>query len=97
MPEFKGGQAALLKYIKGNLKVKKKWFSEITADKVYATFVVLKNGSIHDVKVIKSSGHKPVDEAVVKMLKKMPKWQPGVDKGKTTNVKVTLPVAFKME
>ena len=64
--------------------------------KVVCTFVVNVDGSISDVKVIKSVDPS-LDKEAIRVLKSMPKWVPGKQKGKVVKVKYTLPVTFRLK
>jgi periplasmic protein TonB len=63
---------------------------------VYARFVVEKDGSVSDVNVLKGIGG-GCDEEVVRVVKLMPKWMPGTEKGKKARVQFNLPVKFTLE
>lgn len=96
MPEFPGGQAALLKWISDNIK-----YPEVAEDngiqgRVVCTFVVERDGSITDVQVARSIDPS-LDKEAVRVLKKMPRWNPGKQKGQPVRVKYTVPVTFKMQ
>ena len=94
MPEFPGGQQALLRYLSENVK-----YPQVAADngiqgRVICEFVVNADGSIVDVKVSRSGGDSSLDKEAVRVVKAMPKWNPG--KGKAVRVKYTLPVKFSL-
>ena len=59
-------------------------------------FIVRKNGSISDVKIVKSLSSR-LDRAIMKMVKKMPRWIPGKQSGKTVAVRFTLPIKIRLE
>ena len=63
---------------------------------VYVEFVVEKNGSITDAKVIRRIGG-GCDEEAIRVINKMPKWKPGYQFNKTVRVKYTLPVRFILQ
>jgi len=87
-PEFVGGEAALRKYLQANLKNTQHLFG-----KVYAQFVVGKDGRITNVTIIRSDVP-TLDNEVIRVLKAMPKWRPGIQNGKPASVQYTLPVSF---
>ena len=64
--------------------------------RVYVQFVVYKDGSIKDVKVMKGR-HATLDRESVRVVKSMPKWVPGKQRGKSVNSRFTLPVKFKIQ
>jgi protein TonB len=59
-------------------------------------FTVRKDGSLVDIKIVKSLSSQ-FDDEIVKMLKKMPRWIPGKQNGKTVNVRYTLPIKIRLE
>ena len=63
--------------------------------KVYVQFVVWKDGSIKDVKIVKGI-HKTLDKEAFRVVNKMPKWRPGKQLGKVVNTKFTIPIKFKL-
>ena len=60
------------------------------------TFVVKKNGKVKNFEVARSSGDKLLDKEALRVIKKMPKWKPGMHDGKKVNVLFTLPITFKL-
>jgi TonB family protein len=94
-PEFNGGQEALLKYLQENIfypvDAKENGFQ----GKVYIQFVVFKDGHLSDFKILKGI-YPSIDQEALRAVRKMPNWIPGQDKGKTVNVKVVIPVVFKL-
>ena len=92
MPEFKGDlMGYITKHINYPVEAKKKKLE----GKVYVGFVINTKGAVEDVKVLK--GIDPLlDNEVVKMVKAMPVWTPGEDKGKVVAVRFNLPVKFKL-
>ncbi len=96
MPEFPGGTEVMMKFMAENMKypqeaVKNKWQGRSVCQ-----FVVERNGSISEVKVLRSSGHKVLDAEAIRMIESMPKWTPGEQRGKTVRVKYMLPVSFRL-
>jgi len=94
-PSFPGGEAAMNKFINENFK-----YPEISREmgeqgKVYVQFVVYKDGKIKDVKVIKSVSP-AIDKEAVRVVKKMPAWQPGEQAGKKVNVRFIIPINVKL-
>ncbi len=61
-----------------------------------AKFIVNKDGSISDVEVVKSGGDPSLDKEAVRVIKSMPKWKPGMQRGKPVRVKYTAPVNFTL-
>ena len=96
MPEFPGGQAALLKWISDNIKYPAIAEENGIQGRVVCTFVVERDGSVTDVQVARSIDPS-LDKEAVRVLKKMPKWIPGKQNGSAVRVKYTVPVTFKLQ
>ena len=96
MPEFPGGNAALLYYLSQNVK-----YPPIAADngvygKVTVNFVVNKDGSVSDAKIIR--GVDPsLDKEALRVVYSMPKWKPGMQGGKPVRVSFTVPINFVLQ
>lgn len=97
MPEFPGGQAALFKYLSENVKYPVIAQENGIQGRVICQFVVNKDGSIVDVEVVRSGGDPSLDKEAVRVIKSMPKWSPGKQRGKAVRVKYTVPVNFKLQ
>jgi len=97
MPEFPGGQQALFKYLSENVKYPVIAQENGIQGKVICQFTVNKDGSIVDVEVVRSGGDPSLDKEAVRVIKSMPKWKPGKQRGKAVRVKYTVPVNFKLQ
>ena len=97
MPEFPGGQAALFKYLSENVKYPVIAQENGIQGRVICQFTVNKDGSIVDVVVARSGGDASLDKEAVRVIKSMPKWTPGQQRGKPVRVKYTVPVNFKLQ
>jgi protein TonB len=97
MPEFPGGQQALFKYLGDNVKYPVIAQENGIQGRVICQFVVNKDGSIVDFEVVRSGGDPSLDKEAVRVIKSMPKWKPGKQRGKPVRVKFTLPVNFKLQ
>lgn len=95
MPQFPGGQIAMLKYIMENMKYPEQAMKEGIQGRVAVRFIVEKDGSISDVKPILSV-HPLLNKEAVRVVKSMPKWSPGKHNGKPVRVRFNLPVMFKL-
>lgn len=96
MPEFPGGQEALMEYLEKNLNYPEKLQEKGITGTVYVTFVVNKNGGIEDVRVLRSL-HPLLDKEAVRVVKSMPKWKPGEQRGKKVNIQYNLPIRFSLD
>ncbi len=97
MPEFPGGQQALFKYLSENVKYPVIAQENGIQGRVICQFVVNKDGSIVDVEVVRSGGDPSLDKEAGRVIKSMPKWKPGKQRGKAVRVKYTVPVNFKLQ
>ncbi len=96
MPEFPGGQDARHKYIASALKYPDEAKKAGTTGTVYITFVVETDGSISDAKVLRGIGH-GCDEAALEAVRNMPKWKPGMQRGKAVRVQFNMPIRFALD
>ncbi len=94
-PEFPGGMEALYKYLAQNIKYPQLARENNITGKVYVTFVVEKDGSIANPKVLRDIGGGCGAEAI-RVVKAMPKWNPGKQRGKAVRVQFNLPVNFNL-
>ena len=95
MPQFPGGQIAMMKYIMENMKYPEQAMKEGIQGRVTVRFIVEKDGSISDVKPVLSV-HPLLNKEAVRVVKSMPKWSPGKHNGKPVRVRFNLPVMFKL-
>jgi len=93
MPEFPGGESALENFLKNNIFYPKAARENHIQGTVYITFVVEKDGSLSDIKVLRGIGG-GCDEEALRVVKLMPKWNPGKQNGKAVKVQYTLAVKF---
>ena len=91
MPTFEGGDAALLKYLGENLKYPDKTKDRGVQGRLVIGFIVEKDGSLTDVKVLRPVDI-DLDAEVLRLVKGMPKWIPGRQNGKRVRVKYLLPI-----
>lgn len=96
MPSFPGGEKALMQYIKDNTYYPEEMCEGAAQGRVMIGFVINEDGSISDVKVLRSLTPE-CDEVAVKIVKGMPKWNPGKQNGKAVKTKYTVPVSFRTE
>lgn len=92
MPEFPGN---IFKFLSEHINYPAVAIDNQIQGKVICQFVVNRDGSIEDVVVV-SSIHPSLDKEAVRVIKSMPKWIPGKQRGKAVRVKFTLPVNFKL-
>ena len=92
---FPGGIQEMTNFIKNNLKYPQQARETGTQGKVFVTFVVERDGSLTDVKVLRDIGSGCGEEAV-RVVKSMPKWKPAKQRGKPVRMQFNLPVAFTL-
>jgi periplasmic protein TonB len=95
MPEFPGGDAGLMKYIQKNVKYPPIAKEYNITGKVYVSFIVDKSGSVTDVKIAKGVD-KSLDAEAVRVVKSLPKYKPGKQRGKAVRVMFTIPINFTL-
>ncbi len=89
-PEFVGGTDALKKYISENIK----YPEDVMRGNVYIAFVVTKEGSIRDARIVKGI-NESCDKEALRLINSMPAWDPGMDKGKIVSSVYGLPIIFR--
>lgn len=96
MPEFPGGQGALLQFLAKSIKYPVIAQQNGIQGRVTCSFVVGKDGVIRNIEVIR--GVDPsLDLEAARVISMMPKWKPGMQKGKEVSVKYTVPVTFRLQ
>lgn len=96
MPSFPGGDAELLKYIATNIKYPKE--SQVNGEqgRVICSFIVGRDGSVNNPEVLR--GVTPLlNEEAVRVINTMPRWNPGMQRGKAVAVKYTVPITFRLK
>ena len=96
MAEFPGGQAALMKWLGNNIRYPEAAAQNDIQGRVIVKFVVEKDGSIGDATIVKGVD-KDLDREALRVVKKMPKWQPGKNNGVAVRSYFTLPVSFRLQ
>ena len=96
MPAFPGGMEAMIQFISSNIKYPADVKKQKVDGRVLVNFVVEKDGSITEVKVIKPA-FPSLDAEAVRVVKAMPKWKPGYQNGKAVRVQFTMPINFSLK
>ena len=96
MPEFPGGMQKLADYLAKNIKYPQMARESGIQGRVFINFVVEPDGSVSNVNVLRSLGG-GCDEEAMRVVKSMPKWKPGKQRGKPVRVSYNLPVNFKLQ
>ena len=94
-PEFPGGTEAMMKFLSDSIVYPKEAHARGIQGRVICNFVVMKDGTIDSVNIVR--GIDPLlDAEAVRVLESMPKWEPGRQRGQAVNVRFTLPVTFRV-
>jgi periplasmic protein TonB len=96
MPEFAGGSEAMLKFLQKNMRYPSLALRNQIEGRVFVSFTVSATGDIVDVKVLKGLGY-GTDEEALRVVKLMPRWQPGAQNGRNVAVQYTLPITFTVK
>jgi TonB family protein len=93
-PFFPGGEAAMVEYIRAHLIYPEQAKEQGIQGTVYVQFIVLADGSLCDVRVVR--GISGLDAEAIRVTSAMPKWVPGKDHGSDVAVRFTLPINFRI-
>jgi periplasmic protein TonB len=98
MPTFPGGEMEMMKYIQKNVQYPQVEKEAGISGTCYVTFVIEKDGSITDVKVLRGvSGGPGCDKEAIRVVKSMPAWKPGKQNGREVRVQFNLPIKFTLK
>lgn len=95
-PEFPGGVGELYMWIKNNLKYPQKALDNHSEGKVIVQFVVEKDGSVSNARVVRDGVGDDAAEETLRLVNSMPAWSPGKQNGKKVAVQYTLPFIFQI-
>lgn len=96
MPEFPGGMPAMMEFLQTNIKYPKDAIKQNVGGRVMVMFVVEPDGSLSNVRVARKV-FPSLDAEAVRVVKAMPKWKPGKEKGRAVRVNFTMPVVFSIK
>lgn len=94
MPEFPGGQKALIKYLAENVRYPQCYDTGEPVGRVIVQFVVEKDGRITNAEVVRALDKGACDQEALRVINSMPNWNPGKQRGKPVSVRYTVPVNF---
>ena len=95
LPEFPGGILAMMKFLSTNIKYPVEAQKKGISGRVIVQFVIMEDGTLDQAKVIR--GVDPLlDEEALRVVKSMPKWKPGMDRGEAVKVRFTAPIMFNL-
>jgi TonB family protein len=95
VPQFPGGESARIAFMGSNIRYPQEAMEEGIQGTVYVSFVVEKDGSISNIKILRDIGGGCGQEAV-RVVSMMPKWEPGTQRGKAVRVQFNMPVTFTL-
>ncbi len=95
-PTFPGGEEARQQFLAENLRYPESAQEEGVQGTVFVTFVVRHNGAITDAEILRGV-HPDIDAEVLRLVNKMPDWEPGENKGEKVSVQFNMPVRFRLE
>ena len=95
MPEYPGGNDAMLRFINNQTKRYPVASNPNTRGRVVCQFIVEKDGTLSNVEVIRSAGEPLLKSEAVRIIESMPRWTPGQHDGQPVRVLYTLPINFK--
>ncbi len=96
MPKFPGGTAGLMKYLARSIKYPTIAQKNKEQGRVIIKMVVGKDGSLSDIKVLRSVSPS-LDAEAIRVVGNMPKWEPGQQRGQAVAVEYTLPIVFRLQ
>jgi TonB family protein len=98
MPSFKGGEAAMMKFIRKNINYPELERNAGISGTCYITFVVEKDGKITNARILRGVPNGPgCDKEALRVVNKMPKWKPGMQNGKPVRVQFNLPIKYTLK
>jgi len=95
-PEFEGGMKAWAKYIQRNLRYPYEAQEKTIQGKVYISFIIEKDGSVSNVKLMKGI-EESCDEEAMRVIRKSPKWKPGRQNAQNVRVRYNMPISFSIQ
>ena len=96
MPEFSGGSAKMNEYLGNNIIYPEYAVDNNIEGRVIVEFIVNTDGTLSNVQ-IRRGVHETLDNEAIRVVKSMPKWKPGKQRGKPVRVKYTVPVNFRLQ
>lgn len=94
-PKFPGGMEAMMEYLQANLTYPPDARKDGIQGRVFVRFVVERDGTLSDIAILRGAGG-GLDEEAVRVVKGMPAWEPGLQKGEPVRVQFILPISFAL-
>ncbi|ADV42391.1 TonB family protein [Bacteroides helcogenes] len=96
MPEYPGGVSAMMQYLSSNIKYPVEAQKKNISGRVMVQFVIMEDGKLSRIKVIKSLDPL-LDEEAMRAVREMPAWSPGMQDGKKVKTRFTIPISFNLD
>ena len=94
IPEFPGGMAAFTQWLTHNLKYPPVAHQQRIEGKVIVSFIINKDGSASELKIEQSANNPYLDQEVLRVMARMPKWKPGIENDKPCRTMMAVPIIF---
>ena len=95
LPEYPGGMSALIEFLTKNLQYPSSSVRDSIQGKVVVEFIINKDGTVSDMKIVRHL-NKECDREALRVLGMIKKWKPGIERNKPVNVKLVVPIEFKL-
>ena len=95
-PEYPGGPSAMMRFLANNVQYPQSAMENSEQGKVYVQFVIEKDGSVTNVKVMRGVSE-AIDMEALRVVNKMPTWKPGEVNGKPVRVRQIIPISFRLD
>lgn len=95
LPQYPGGMVEFMKWLTAQLRYPEQALKQKLQGKVIISFIVNKDGSLSDLKLVQSAG-KLLDDEALRVARLMPNWKPGIDKGKPCRSMIAIPIVFEI-
>ncbi len=95
MPQFPGGETEMFKFLAATITYPRAALDAGISGVVYVTYVVEKDGSIGEERIIRGIGG-GCDEESLRVVRSMPNWKPGIQRGKAVRVQYNLPIRYTL-
>jgi len=96
MPEFKGGMDSMMAFIYSNIRYPTEALKNKIEGVVFVNAIIMEDGSLRNIRAISSLGY-GCDEEAERVVKSMPHWKPGKQRGKNVRVSFNFPIRFKLK
>ena len=96
MPEFPGGEEELRKFIAENVEYPEDAKAQKQEGKVFVKFVIDKEGNVRDAEIVNGTRFESLNNEALRVIKLMPQWKPGKQRGQNVNVSFVVPINFQL-